>query len=67
MITGELIRLCRKKRKLTLRELGKRSGVTAQMISNIEHGRSEPKVSTFLKILNAMDFDIEVLDLHEDA
>ena len=66
MITGEIVRLCRRKRKLTMRALAEKAGVTAQMISNIEHGRCVPKVNTFLKIINAMDFDIEILDLHDD-
>lgn len=63
LIAGDLVRLCRKKRGLTMRELGRLSGVTAAQISNIEHGRNDPKISTFLIMLNAMDFDIEIIDL----
>lgn len=64
-ISGELIRLCRKKRQMTMRELEHLSGVTAAQISNIEKGKNNPTIGTFLKLLDAMDFDIEIIDKKE--
>lgn len=64
-ISGELLRLCRKKRKMKTCELAEKAGVTKQMISNYEHGRNDMRISTFLKLLNAMDYDIDIVDLRE--
>lgn len=65
MIAGEIIKLCRKKRGYTMRMLGKKAGLTAQMISNYEHGKCEPRLDTFLSVINSMDFDMEIVDLQE--
>ena len=66
MIAGEIIRMCRKKRNLTMRTLESRSGITAAQINNIEKGKNNPTIGTYLKLLNAMDFDIEIIDLTEE-
>lgn len=66
-IEGEIVRLCRKKRRITMRELEQLSGVTAKQISNIERGKNNPTIGTYLKLLSAMEFDIEIVDLQEEA
>ena len=60
---GEMLKACRQSRHLTLKELGKRAGISSAQISNIEHGKTLPKIDTLLKILWAMDYDLELLDI----
>ena len=59
---GELVKSCRKERGLKMRELEKLSGVTASQINNIEKGKNSPTIGTFLKLLDAMEYDIEIID-----
>ena len=58
--------MCRKKRRLTMRKLEQLSGVTSTQINNIEKGKNNPTIGTYVRLLNAMDFDIEVIDLMEE-
>lgn len=64
-VPGKMVRYCRENRGITICDLEAASGVTAVQISNIEHGRSDPKMSTLLMLLDAMDFYIEVIDNQE--
>lgn len=66
MSTGEIIKMCRKKRRLTMRALEEMSGVTSSQINNIEKGRNNPTIGTYVKLLNAMGYDIEIIDLMEE-
>ncbi len=52
---GEKIRALRLAKRMTVRELAKLSGVTPGLISQIEHGRVSPSLSTLKKILSALN------------
>lgn len=44
----------RKKAKITQTELARRIGSNRSYISRVESGQTEPKVSTFYRIMNAL-------------
>lgn len=56
---GQIIVEARKKAKLTQAELAKRIGSDKAYISRVESGKTDPKVSTFYRILNAIGCKIE--------
>lgn len=51
---GEKIRALRQSKQITVRELARLVGVTPGLISQIEHGRVSPSLSTLKKILAAL-------------
>jgi len=51
---GEIKKL-RKKFGITQKELAKKAGVTQAYIAKLENKQIDPKLSTFNKILNALD------------
>ena len=55
--TGQIIEDARKKAKITQAELARRIG--SDRISRVESGQTEPKVSTFYRIMNALGCRIE--------
>lgn len=57
--TGQIIEDARKKAKITQEELATRIGSNRSYISRVESGRTEPKVSTFYRIMNALGCRIE--------
>ena len=57
--TGQIIEDARKKAKITQTELGRRIGSDRSYISRIESGKTEPKVSTFYRIMNALGCQIQ--------
>ena len=65
-ISGLIIRNCRKTCNLTMRELEALSGVTATQINNIEKGKNDPHIGTFLKLLDAMGYDFFVCPAVDD-
>ncbi len=58
--TGQLVEDARKKAHITQAELGRRIGSDKAYISRIENGKTEPKVSTFFRIMNAIGCNIEI-------
>ena len=58
--TGQIIEDARKKAKITQAELARRIGSDRSYISRIESGQTEPKVSTFYRIMNALGYRIEL-------
>ena len=56
--TGQIIGDARKKAKITQAELARRIGSDRSYIS-VESGQTEPKVSTFYRIMNALGCKIE--------
>ena len=58
---GDRVRELRLKRDWSQGELGKRSGVAEQTISNIETGRHVPDTETLLKISRGLDVDVGTL------
>lgn len=58
--TGQLIEDARKKANLTQEELAIRVGSNKSYISRIENGKTEPKVSTFYRIVGALGLSVEL-------
>ena len=57
--TGQIIGVQGKKAKITQVELARRIGSNRSYISRVESGQTEPKVSTFYRIMNALGCKIE--------
>jgi transcriptional regulator with XRE-family HTH domain len=58
---GDKIREVREKRKMTLKDVAGRVEVSESLISQIERGRVSPAMDTLLRIVDALDMDIEYL------
>jgi transcriptional regulator with XRE-family HTH domain len=54
----------RKKKKMSLRELAKRSSLSAGLISKIENFRTVPSLTVLINIANALEVDVAVLVAH---
>ena len=61
MTTGQLIRIARKKAKLSQRELGEKLGVSGSMIGQYENNLRNPKRETLEKIAAALNVSISAL------
>jgi transcriptional regulator with XRE-family HTH domain len=61
---GQRLKAFRQDRKLSLRDLGNRTGTTASFLSQLERGASGAAVSTLMKIAEALS--ISVADLFQD-
>ena len=57
--TGQIIEEARKKANMTQAELAEKIGTNKSYISRVETGKTEPKVSTFYRIMNALGCRIE--------
>lgn len=55
---GLNIRMFRKKEKLKLEELAKKSGISTSFLSNIEKGSRKPTLETIEKVANALGIGI---------
>lgn len=51
----------RVKKKLTLRQLSKLTGITKSTLSNIENNKVDPKLSQLVKIAKVLNISIENL------
>ena len=58
---GARLKMVRKKRGLSQRELAKRAGVTNSTISLIEQNRVSPSVSSLKKVLDGVPSDIQIV------
>lgn len=58
--TGQIIEDARKKAQMTQEELAKKIGTNKSYISRVESGKTEPKVSTFYRIIAALGLTIEL-------
>ncbi|MCD8123340.1 MAG: helix-turn-helix domain-containing protein [Clostridiales bacterium] len=58
---GERIRSIRLKNNLTLKELGKRTELSAAYLSNIENERTSPTLENLEKICVALQYDLSML------
>ena len=56
---GQMVTDARKKANITQAELARRIGSDRAYISRIESGKTEPKISTFYRIMNAIGCRIE--------
>mgnify|MGYP001751411378 FL=1 len=57
--TGQIIEDARKKAKISQTELARRIGSNKGYISRVENGQTEPKISTFYRIMNALGVRVE--------
>jgi transcriptional regulator with XRE-family HTH domain len=62
MKVNTLVRTARRRKGLTQRELAGRTGIPQPMISSIERGLQDPRYSTLVRILAAVDQEIYVAD-----
>jgi transcriptional regulator with XRE-family HTH domain len=64
---GSLIRRERQRQQLSLRELARRVGVSASMLSQVENDRTRPSVSTIYAIAAELGLSIDALLSGEEA
>lgn len=64
---GSLIRREREQQRLSLRELARRVGVSASMLSQVETSRTRPSVSTIYSIATELGLSIDALLSGEEA
>ena len=57
---AEIIKGCRKVRRLTRTQLADRSGVSRQTIWNVERDNNNTTLYTFEKLLEAMGFEVYI-------
>jgi transcriptional regulator with XRE-family HTH domain len=55
---GHRLRAAREERKIGLRELARRLGVSASLISQIETGKSEPSINTLFAIVSELELPV---------
>ncbi|MET7408675.1 helix-turn-helix domain-containing protein [Streptomyces parvulus] len=56
MVTPSRITLARKRRGMTIVELSRKVGISAQSLSNYEHGRQHPSEETLAKLSDTLNF-----------
>ena len=56
---GNLIRKCRQKRRLTLKELCDKAGVSVGYLSQVERGNATPSLGTLAQIARALDLGLD--------
>jgi len=61
MKIGNIIRQCRKAKKLTLAQLASASGVSAPYLCLLEKNDREPKLATVQSISDALEIPLSVL------
>ncbi|MCY8279748.1 helix-turn-helix domain-containing protein [Bacillus inaquosorum] len=52
----------RDRKRLSQRELSRLSGVPQKTISRIENGIDIPKISTLIKLINALNLELSIVD-----
>lgn len=57
MTLGTAIRNVRTHRKLTQKQVGQRMGVPRTFVSKYENNYSEPKLSTFIRLADALEIE----------
>jgi len=60
MHIGELAAAAREQRGLSQRQLAQMIGTQQSCISDLETGRSAPVITTFIRVMDALEFDVEV-------
>ncbi len=58
---GEKIRRIREKKKITLKEVALKAGLSESLISQIETNKVSPAIDTLLKIIDILEIDLEYL------
>ena len=62
--TGVLIEEARKEANMTQEELAMKIGSNKSYISKVENGKTEPKVSTFYRIVSALGLTVDLKPTH---
>jgi transcriptional regulator with XRE-family HTH domain len=60
-MAGRMVREVRARAHLTQRQLAGKSGIPQETIARIERGRSDPRVNTLDRLLEACEFGLEVM------
>lgn len=63
--TGQILRICRTHKKWSIVTLGAEASVSPTTIKEIENGTRDCKVGTFEKLLEAMGYELEVLEIEK--
>lgn len=58
---GDKLRTMREKKKITLKEVAERAGVSESLISQIERNKVSPAIDTLLQIVEILGIDLEYL------
>lgn len=58
---GEKIREIREKRKITMKEVAEKAGLSESLISQIERNKVSPAIDTLLSIVDILEVDIEYI------
>lgn len=58
MKAGQIVQTARKREGLTRKQLAAKTGLTYMTIRNIETGKTDPKMDTMLRIMEALNYDI---------
>lgn len=58
---GDKLRAVRERKKLTLKDVAKKAGVSESLISQIERNKVSPSIDTLLLIADVLDIDYEYL------
>src|SRR5262245_7950413 len=66
---GQRLREAREQKNIGLRELARRLGVSASLISQIETGKTEPSINTLFSIVSELELSVNeiVFDARQDA
>jgi transcriptional regulator with XRE-family HTH domain len=66
---GQRLRKAREEKKIGLRELARRLGVSASLISQIETGKTEPSINTLFAMVSELELSVNeiVFDARQDA
>jgi len=67
IIVGQLLRKLRDERGISIRELSRISGLSANALSMIERGRTSPSVSTLYRLTDALNVPITALFRQDQA
>lgn len=65
MLIGERLKVERKRKKLTLKEVSKETGVSLPFLSDIERGEAKPSIKTLEKL--AAFYHLQIAQLLVDA
>jgi transcriptional regulator with XRE-family HTH domain len=67
VMVGQLLRALREERRISIRELSRLSGLSANALSMIERGLTSPSVSTLYRLTDALNVPITALFRQENV
>ena len=60
---GNKLRVIRKNRGVTIEEMAKSVGIHRETLSNIERGKTFPRIDLFNNILHKLDFELDIVKI----